>query len=133
MLPVLGALLARAREAAGTAGVLDGEMQELSHRIFLSGGLHVDVAAAARRRAERDKAIAEARSAIEEVEELGVRVVDAAEGLLEIPCLGEGRVVLLCWTLGEDRITQWRELEDEASVRREVGDGFSRRDRERLN
>ena len=53
LLPVLGALLRRAREAALRAGGLEGEMQELSQRIFLAGGLHVDVAEAARRRAER--------------------------------------------------------------------------------
>ena len=133
MLPVLGALLARAREAAGKAGVLDGEMQELSQRIFLSGGLHVDVSAAALRRAERDKAIADARSAIEELEAIGVRVAEAAEGLIEIPCQIEGRVILLCWTFGEERITQWRELDDEAGVRREVEGGFHRRDRDLLN
>ena len=39
-------------------------MQQLSHRIFLSGGMHVDVSAAARRRAEREKAVQEAKDTL---------------------------------------------------------------------
>ena len=129
LLPVLGALVRRAREAAVRANEYESEMQELSQRIFLSGGMHVDVAAAARRRAERDKAVQEAKSTIEEIEEIGASVKDLSEGALEIPTLLEGRPVLLCWTLGEPEITHWREPEDEADVRREVDARFGRGER----
>ena len=133
LLPVLGALLRRAREAALRAGGFEAEMQELSQRIFLSGGMHVDVAAAARRRAERDKAVLEARSTIEEIEEIGARVGDMEEGRLEFPYLLDGREVLLCWSLGEDEeIRQWREDEEDSPLR-SVNDGLIRRDRDRLN
>ncbi len=108
-------------------------MQELSQRIFLSGGLHVDVAAAARRRAEREKALAEARSTIEEIEAIGARVIEIDGSGLEFPCVVEGRTVLLCWSLGEDGITQWREESDAEDVRREVDGRFNRRERDRLN
>ena len=133
LLPVLGALLERAREAAMRAGQFESEMQELSQRIFLSGGLHVDVAAAARRRAEREKALGEARGAIEEIEEIGAKVAENGAGGLEFPCALEGRTVLLCWELGDEGITQWREEADAADVRREVDGRFSRRERDRLN
>jgi hypothetical protein len=133
LLPVLGALLRRAREAALRAGGFEAEMQELSQRIFLSGGMHVDVPAAARRRAERDKAVLEARSTIEEMEEIGARVGDMEEGRLEFPYLLDGREVLLCWSLGEDEeIRQWREDEEDSPLR-SVNDGLIRRDRDRLN
>jgi hypothetical protein len=52
LLPVLESLLRRARSTALKAGEIEAEMQRLSHRIFLAGGMHVDIAAAARRRAE---------------------------------------------------------------------------------
>ena len=133
LLPVLGALLDRARESATRAGTLNDEMQELSQRIFLSGGLHVDVPAAARRRAEREKALGEVRGTIEEIEEIGARVAENETGMLEFPCEVEGRVVLLCWTQGEEGITQWREEDDAADVRRPVDGRFSRRERDRLN
>ena len=133
MLPVLGALLRRAREAAVRAGGFEAEMQELSQKIFLSGGMHVDVPAAARRRAERDKAVQEARSTIEEIEEIGARVGDMEAGRLEFPYLLDGREVLLCWTLGdEEEIKQWREDEEDSELR-SVDDGSFRRDRDRLN
>lgn len=129
LLPVLGALLRRAREAGLRAGRFESEMQELSQRIFLSGGMHVDVPAAARRRAERDKAIQEARSSIEEIEEIGARVGDMEEGRLEFPYLLDGREVLLCWSLGEeDEIRQWREDEDDSPLK-SVNDGVFRQDR----
>ncbi len=129
LLPVLGALVRRAREAGLRAGRFESEMQELSQRIFLSGGMHVDVPAAARRRAERDKAIQEARSSIEEIEEIGARVGDMEEGRLEFPYLLDGREVLLCWSLGEeDEIRQWREDEDDSPLK-SVNDGVFRQDR----
>ena len=133
LLPVLGSLLRRAREAAVRAGGFEAEMQELSQRIFLSGGMHVDVPAAARRRAERDKAVQEARSTIEEIEEIGAQVGDMEAGRLEFPYLLDGREVLLCWSLGDDdEITQWREDEEDSPLR-SVNDGAFRRDRDRLN
>jgi hypothetical protein len=129
LLPVLGALLKRAREAALRAGRFEAEMQALSQRIFLSGGMHVDVSAAARRRAERDKAVQEARSTIEEIEEIGARVGDMEAGRLEFPYLLDGREVLLCWTLGEDEeIRQWREDEEDAPLK-SLSEGDFRRDR----
>ncbi len=130
---MLGALLERAREAAVRAGQFESEMQELSQRIFLSGGMHVDVAAAARRRAEREKALGETRATIEEIEEIGAKVAENEGGGLEFPCVIEGRTVLLCWALGEDAITQWREETDDAEVRRDIDARFSRRERDRLN
>ena len=119
----------RAREAALRAGGFEGEMQALSQRIFLSGGMHVDVAAAAKRRAERDKAVQEARSTVDEIEEIGARVGDMEDGRVEFPYLLEGREVLLCWTLGDDEeIRQWREDEEDSPLR-SIADGAFRRDR----
>ena len=48
--------------------------------------MHVDVAAAARRRAEREKAVQEAKDTLQEIEEIGVQVQDLEEGLLDFPC-----------------------------------------------
>lgn len=134
LLPVLSALLEKARAAALQAGSLENEMQELSQRIFLSGGLHVDVPAAARRRAQREKAMQEARSQIEEITEIGAEVSGNEEGGLEFPCLLEGRTVMLCWTLGEEEITEWREENDKSGPKKPVDARFwGKRERERPN
>ncbi len=133
LLPVLEALLKRARIAALRGVELELEMQRLSHRIFLSGGMHVDVAAAARRRAERDKAGQETKDTIAEIEAIGVRVQDLEGGVLDFPCVVEGRAVLLCWTLGEDAISHWHEESEPAEQRRPLDGRFGRVERERLN
>ena len=132
LLPVLGSLMRRAREAAVRAGEMEGEMQALSQRIFLSGGLHVDVAAAARRRAEREKSTQEARATIEEIQEIGARVGELDAGRLEFPYLLEGREILLCWLLGDDEEIRWWREDEDGSKLQEIGERF-RRERDRLN
>jgi len=47
-----------------------------------------------------------------ELDALGVQLKDYARGLIDFPSLRDGRVVLLCWQLGEgDRIEWWHDVE----------------------
>ncbi|HEX8369125.1 MAG TPA: DUF2203 domain-containing protein [Pyrinomonadaceae bacterium] len=47
-----------------------------------------------------------------EIDNLGVQLKDYARGLIDFPSWREGRVVLLCWQLGEgDEIEWWHEVE----------------------
>ena len=47
-----------------------------------------------------------------EVEALGVQLKDFSRGLIDFPSLRDGRVVLLCWQLGEgDRLEWWHDVE----------------------
>ncbi len=133
LLPVLGALLKRAQDAALRAAELELEMQQLSQRIYLSGGMHVNVVAAARRRGERDKAEQQAKSTLAEIDAIGVTVQDLEEGLLDFPCHMDGKVVLLCWKLGEPAITHWHEPEAPAEERKLLDTRFGRGERERPN
>jgi hypothetical protein len=112
LLPVVEALLRKAQEAAARSGELEAEMQVLGHRIFLSGGMHVDVSVAARRRAERDKAMQEAKDTLAEIDSIGVQVKDLEEGLLDFPSVMDGKPVLLCWKLGEPTIAHWHTEEE---------------------
>jgi hypothetical protein len=42
----------------------------------------------------------------------GVQLKDYARGLIDFPSIRDGRVVLLCWQLGEpDEIAWWHEIE----------------------
>ncbi len=47
-----------------------------------------------------------------ELGQLGVELKDYFTGLLDFPCLMNGREVLLCWRLGEPEVAHWHELED---------------------
>ena len=131
LLPVLESLLKRAQAAALRATEIDQEMQQLSQRIFLSGGMHVDVVAAARRRAERDKASQQAKDTLVEIDEIGVQVQDLEQGLLDFPCQIEGVLVLLCWKLGEPAIVHWHTEEEGFAGRKPLDHRFGKT--ERLN
>ncbi len=134
LLPLLEALVMRAQRTAVRGAELELEMEALSRQIFLSGGLHVDVPSAARRRAERDKAIQETGTTVAEIEEIGAKVHDLQAGLLDLPCAVEGGVVMLCWKPGEPAIEHWHEESDEPPTdRRPLDWRFGRGERERLN
>ena len=133
LLPVLEALLRRAQGMAARSDELEREMQALSQRIFLSGGMHVDVVAAARRRGERDKAAQGAKDTLAEIDAIGVKVQDLQDGLLDFPCQLGGEMVLLCWKMGEAMITHWHGLEDDYAARKPLDGRFDKSERERPN
>ncbi len=112
LLPVLEALLKKAIEGKKLVEQVDEDFQQVSHRIFLSGGCEVDVAVLARRKAEKDQAAQRVKDALAEIAATGVQVKDLDIGLLDFPCLVEDQVILLCWKLGEKSIEHWHGLEE---------------------
>ncbi len=133
LLPVVEALLRRTQAAGIRVAELEYEMQQLSQRIFLSGGMHVDVTVAARRRAEHDKAMQETKDTLAEIDAIGVQVKDLEQGLLDFPSLLDGKAVLLCWKIGEAAITHWHTEEEGFEGRKPIDARFGRTERERLN
>lgn len=133
LLPILESLLRRAIEAKATAGQVEAEMQMLSQNIFLSGGMQVDVAAAARKRMAQRAAVQQAQDAIQEIDSIGVQVKDLDKGLLDFPCqLGE-QTVLLCWQLGEAKIDYWHTMEAGFGGRQPLDERFQKSRPERPN
>lgn len=112
LLPVLRSLLQRSIEGKKLIEEIDKELQDLNHRILLSGGLFVNVPQVARRRAERDKAIQSTKDALAEIDAIGVQVKDLDIGLLDFPCVVDDQIVLLCWKLGEENIRYWHSLDE---------------------
>jgi len=48
----------------------------------------------------------------EAVNQLGVQIKDFSRGLIDFPCLRDGRVVLLCWQMGEvGELRWWHDVE----------------------
>ena len=111
LLPVLESLLKRAIEAKQAAEEIEGELQQLRQRIFLSGGMFIDVAAVGRQRAALEALVQRAQDAVAEIDSIGVQVKDLETGLLDFPCLLDGETVLLCWRTGEQRIEYWHTIE----------------------
>jgi hypothetical protein len=49
---------------------------------------------------------------LSELETLGVQLKDFERGLVDFPSMREGRVVLLCWQLGEgDELEWWHDMD----------------------
>jgi hypothetical protein len=120
MLPVLESLLRRSIEAKSQIEEIDQELTELGERIFLSGGMLVDVATCLARKALRDKAIQSAKDTLSEINAIGVQVKDLDIGLLDFPCLVDGEIVLLCWKLGETTISHWHGTEEGYAGRKPI-------------
>jgi len=58
------------------------------------------------------KALTDFTNDLSELESLGVQIKDFERGLVDFPSLREGRVVLLCWQLGEgDELAWWHDVD----------------------
>jgi hypothetical protein len=111
LLPVLESLLKRAVEAKRAAEEIEERMQALNRKIFLTGGLFVDMERVRRRRAAYEAHVQQAKDSLAEIDAIGVQIKDLETGLLDFPCLVDGETVLLCWKMGESRIEFWHTLE----------------------
>jgi hypothetical protein len=67
--------------------------------------------------AEYVEAVSQLTLSIHQVKDLGVILKDADKGLCDFPYMRQGRVVYLCWQLGEDRIEYWHDMESGFSGR----------------
>jgi hypothetical protein len=126
LLPILESLLRTAIEGKKLIETVDAELQELAHRVFLSGGLLVNIIQVARRKAEREKTIQRVKDTLAEIDATGVQVKDLDIGLLDFPCQVEGRTVLLCWKLGEQGITHWHDTSEGFAGRKPIDDRIAK-------
>ena len=101
------------RMVAAREALLDAQRRQaqLVGRVASNGGglTPPDVSAVA---AEVQRAGAELVAVLEELERLGVQVKDLDRGLVDFPCEHRGRVVLLCWELGEDEVAFWHGVDE---------------------
>jgi len=120
LVPVLESLLRSAMEGKKTMQEVETELQEVGQRIFVNGGMLVDVIAISKRKAQRDKAVQTVKDALSEIDSAGVQVKDLDIGLLDFPCVVEDRVILLCWKLGETGIGFWHGAEEGFAGRKPI-------------
>ena len=120
LLPVLESLLRTAMQAKKTVDQRETEQQALEHRIFLSGGMFLNIVPLARRKAERAKAEQQVKDALAEIDSAGVQVKDLDIGLLDFPCQVDGQTILLCWKLGEKAITHWHGVQEGFAGRKPI-------------
>jgi hypothetical protein len=126
LLPVLESLLRTSIDGKKLIESVDAEFQELAHRVFLQGGLSVNIVHMARRKAEREKTIQRVKDALAEIDATGVQVKDLDIGLLDFPCEVDGRTVLLCWKLGEKTITHWHGVSEGFAGRKPIDERIAK-------
>src|SRR5690349_9200995 len=126
LLPVLESLLRTAIKAKKLIEETDAEQQALQHRVFLNGGMLLDIVPLARRKAERAKAEQHAKDAVAEIDSIGVQVKDLDIGLLDFPCEVDGQTILLCWKLGEKKIAHWHGTNEGFAGRKPIDQRIAR-------
>ena len=126
LLPVLESLLRTAITGKELIEVVDSELQETAHKVFLKGGMLLNIVHLARRKAEREKAVQRVKDAIAEIDATGVQVKDLDIGLLDFPCRVDGEIILLCWKLGETDITHWHGTEEGFAGRKPIDERIAR-------
>ena len=126
LLPVMESLLRTSMESKQRIEEIEEQFKQIKHSVFLRGGAQLDIAAMSRLRAESDKAIQRVKDAMAEIESIGALVKDLDIGLIDFPCAVDGATVLLCWKLGEDRITHWHGTSEGFAARKPIDERIAR-------
>ena len=120
LLPILEALLRQAADAKKRCEEIDARFQEVNQRVLMHGGMLLDIVPLARLRAERNKLNQTVTDTLAEITATGVQVKDLDIGLLDFPCIVEGKIVLLCWKLGELTIGHWHGVDEGYAGRKRI-------------
>ncbi|HUN85915.1 MAG TPA: DUF2203 domain-containing protein [Terracidiphilus sp.] len=127
LLPLLESLLNRAIEGKRAAEAAETELAAIAQRIYIVGGMRLDVSKVSKLRAEVDSHTQRVRETVAEIDEIGVQVKDLDSGLLDFPCRIDDEVVLLCWRMGETAIEHWHTVDGGFKGRQPLDERFRRR------
>jgi hypothetical protein len=61
---------------------------------------------------------------VETIQDMGVVVKDMEQGLCDFPCFFQGRMIYLCWKLGESEVQWWHEINTGFQGRRPIEKGL---------
>lgn len=108
LLPTARQLVIEIQAAKREMDRLSAEVERL---LSLSGGNGHRAADVAGARAAVQTAAGKLEGLMAELDSIGVQLKGIDEGLIDFPSEREGRVVNLCWRLGEATIAWWHELD----------------------
>ncbi|MER3427101.1 MAG: DUF2203 domain-containing protein [Pyrinomonas sp.] len=102
LLPTVRAILVELQKVHGRLRTLRDRARLAADKANWTGGVEGGTAYAA--------ALVQLSEKMAELGALGVQLKDLDRGLVDFPHMRDGRVVLLCWHMGEgDRIQWWHE------------------------
>src|SRR6516162_609785 len=88
------------------------ELEAVTTRIRMAGGLRVQPGPLLATRARRDVSTEALKESLEKIEEMGVLVKDLDIGLIDFMTRYRDQDVCLCWKLGEEGIGFWHGAEE---------------------
>lgn len=103
LLPRLRTVLDELGRAWKRVSDLNPEIQKARDKASLNGFSKFGV--------EYVESVSHLMSLIHEIKDMGVLLKDADKGLCDFPYIKDGRMVYLCWHLGEDSIHYWHDVE----------------------
>ena len=122
MLPQLSQLLELMQAQRRQLDLLEGRSSVVAQKTRGNGNHNPseDVALA-----QASKQVEEAlEAAIKQLQDWDIELKDLERGLIDFPALREGRVVFLCWQLGEPEIAFWHEIDTGFAGRQPVDEQF---------
>ncbi len=93
---------------------LNPEIQKVRDKIPLDGFTPYGV--------EYVNAVSKLLFLLHQIKEMHVHLKDVEKGLCDFPYMKQGRVVYLCWHLGEDAIEYWHDIESGFAGREPLDD-----------
>jgi hypothetical protein len=60
------------------------------------------------------------QTCLEELDQIGVELRDFARGIVDFPCMHEGRLISLSWLYGEEDVSHWHERHASFACRQPV-------------
>jgi len=102
----------------------EGEMNEISRSIVMTGGMSIDRESVIRIKETREQSALRLQELLEQIQSTGCLVKDLDIGLLDFPTLYHGEEVYLCWRLGEKRIEFWHGVQEGFRGRKAIDEEF---------
>ena len=110
LLPQLQEILAEMQRCKAAIDDVRGDLGQATQSA--TGNGHVrDEASLAEKRRRAESFVEQLNEGLAKINAMGVELKDIDQGLLDFPHEREGRVVNLCWKLGEARIEWWHEID----------------------
>src|SRR5687768_5379393 len=109
LIPAIAEIMTRVRERKQELDRYQEQVNEIGAKARGNG--HTRQSSLRKNEADARRAADALNKAIEEVTALGIEVKDLEQGLVDFPHERDGKIVYLCWRLGEPSIGWWHEIE----------------------
>lgn len=118
LIPVVRPLLEELAESKRAIDAYQARLQEITPRMR-GNGRRLEAVGIEER---LERTIERIARLIREIASMGIQLKDIEQGIIDFPALHRGRVVSLCWRLGEQEIAFWHEISAGFAGRRPISE-----------